>query len=114
MSSLSGLQEELKEQVKGAGQSGGEMSTSESLLDLAAEGGHPIMCCQVHLGIVPPEIRKKSRFQTGNWVRKTLTLTRTRPGNTGLQGARVLPALSAVPWGRGRGEGGWLLWLGRS
>lgn len=45
----------------------------ETRLDLTAEGGHAVMCCRVHLGTVPPEIRKKSKLQTGNWVKKILT-----------------------------------------
>lgn len=63
------LQAELKEQVNRLGRS----EHLESHLDLTAEGGHTVMCCQVHLGTVPSEIRKKSKFQTGNWVKKTLT-----------------------------------------
>lgn len=60
------------------------------------------MCCQVHLGTVPPEIQKKSRFQTGTWVRKSLTKTR----DSAWELWATLPALCLLlgrAWGGGGG-----------
>lgn len=56
MNDLSRLQVELKEQVKGAGQSWGEVMGVETLLGLAAEVA---MGWQGHLGTVLLESRKK-------------------------------------------------------
>lgn len=72
------------------------------------------MCCQVHLGTVLPEIRKKSRFQTRNWVRKTLTPYQGLSLET--LASREPPSCQLSPPSSGDGGLGletcWLLWLG--
>lgn len=68
------------------------------------------MRCQVTWG----SFLQKSEVQIPDWELGQKDLypkPRTQPGNTGLQEARVLPALSAFHWGV-CGEAGWLFWLG--